>query len=40
MKDLKNYWLSRIELKAEIIKKVKQSFTPPIYKQVQNPKKP
>ena len=40
MKDLKNYWLSRIELKEEIIKQVKQSFTPSIYKKVQKPKKP
>ena len=40
MNGIKNYWLTRIELKKDIIKAVKQNFVPPIYKQVQKPTKP
>lgn len=39
MKDLYNYWLTRIDMKREIIKKVRQTFIPPIYKPAK-PKKP
>lgn len=39
MHDLKNYWLTRVALKKEIVRVAKQSFVPPIYKQLSAPSK-